>query len=59
METTHHNLFITCEVAHRLWIKCDNWVEITLVRHNDIAKHFCSFYINGLRKKAICIWRGM
>ena len=50
VETTHH-LFITCEVAHRLWIKCDNWVGITSVRHNDIANHFCSFYINDLSKK--------
>jgi len=58
VKTTHH-LFITCEVTHQLWIKCDNWVGITSVRHNDIANYFCNFYINALNKKVICVWRGV
>lgn len=47
----------TCKVVHQLWFKCDNWIGITSVRHND--SHFCSFYINSLNKKTICVWKKM
>jgi len=43
VESIQH-LLITCEVAQD-WIKCDRWVELTLVRVNDIANHFCSFHL--------------
>jgi len=46
------HILITCEVSQRLWIKCDNWVELTMVRNNDIVNHLCDFYVLGISNKA-------
>ena len=56
METLQH-LLITCEVAQRLWIKCDSWAGITSARNNVI--HFCNFTIIGMSNKANGVWKGM
>ena len=58
VETLQH-LLITCEVAQRLWLKCDNWVGLSTVRSIDIINHFCSFHFSGLSRKANYAWRGM
>jgi len=49
---------INCEVAQRLWIKCDKWVRMTVVRTNDIVNYFCNFYLFGLTNKQNCVWKG-
>jgi len=51
--------FITCEVAHRLWTKCDNWLGIISVRSNDVDSQFCGFTLNHPGVKKNFVWRGM
>jgi len=58
METLQH-LLITCEVAQRLWIKCDSRVGITSVRSNVIVNHLCNFTIIGTSNKDNGVWKGM
>ena len=58
VETLQH-LLITCEVAQRLWLKCDNWVGLSLVRSIDIVNNFCNLHFSGLSRKANYAWRGM
>jgi len=53
------HILLTCEVAQRLWLKCDNWVGLISVRSNDIVNHFCNFYIMGMSKKVNRVWKGM
>jgi len=57
VETIQH-LLINCEVAQRLWIKCDRWVRVMMVRNNDIVNHFCNFYLFRLTNKQNCVWKG-
>jgi len=56
---TMQHILITCEVSQCLWIKCDNWIGLTLIRNNDIVNHFCYFYVLGMSNKAICVWKSM
>ena len=50
-ETVQHYQLIV-----RFQVKCDNWVEISLVRSNDIDRHFSSVTINSL---SIKVWKGI
>jgi len=58
-EETVQHIFSTCVVAHRLWVKCYNWVGIKSVRNYDIANQFCNFYVNAMSKRSNFVWKGM
>jgi len=53
------HIMSSCEVAQRLWVKCDKWVGLFSVTSNDIASHFLSFYLIGLSAQTNRVWRGM
>jgi len=51
------HIMLSCEVAQRLWVKCDKWAWLFSVTSNDIATHFLSFYFIGLSAQANHTWR--
>jgi len=51
VETIQH-LFITYEVAQRLWVKCDKWLGISSVRNIEVDSHFCRVFLSFFSVKA-------
>jgi len=60
VETIQH-LFFTCEVAQRLWIKCDKWLGISSVRNRNIEveSHFYGFFLSFFTVKTNKVRKGM
>ena len=58
VETIQH-LLIGCEVGQKVWDNCDNWLDISSVRHNDVLNHFRNFYVIGLGRKGNQVWKGV
>ena len=50
-ESMQH-IMLSCEVAQRLWVKCDKWVGLSSVTSNHIASHFLNFYLTRLSGQA-------
>jgi len=43
---TIQRLFITCDVAQRLWVKCNKWLGISSMRSIKVDNHFCGFSLS-------------
>jgi len=56
-EETMQHLFIGCKVAQKVWDNCDNWLDMSSVRHNDVVSHFRNFYAIGLGRKGNQVWK--
>jgi len=52
-------LFITYEVAQRLWVKCDELLGISSVRSIEVDSHLCGFFLSLFSVKANKVWKGM
>jgi len=58
VETIQH-LFISFEVAQRLWVKCDKWLGISSVRSIEVDSHFCGISLSFSSVKANKVGKGM
>ena len=50
-EESCQHIFIECPFAQRVWTLCFKWIGITFVQHNELSKHFESFFLPHLNSK--------
>ncbi|KAL8476373.1 hypothetical protein ACS0TY_028883 [Phlomoides rotata] len=59
-EETGNHVFFECEVAHKIWMCCFEWLGIATVLHSDpcvsLLAHSYMFKGNKSRQKTVAIW---
>jgi len=58
-EETAQHVFISCEIAQKVWDNCDRWIGISSVRQQTMVNHYHNSHLLAFNKKINIVWKGV